>query len=365
MRSNGQIKFLKFSAKLQKRIFFSVSALIIAWLLITLFMAANQYSVSLERMALTQKEAKVQSAEERVSDYKDSIDDVAKDISKRQDMLDALSRQYMQDMPEAEKSAAPANANQNELSKKVGAIIPEAAALAEIEQRQINYAIRLTKLAQLRAARAEKEIKKFGLNPQAFMDDNKAQGGPFIAFFGQKETAIKDPRFAKLEIALARMSAMEDLLSSIPSSMPAVAAEMSSGFGFRSDPFNGRGAMHSGLDFRGAHGTPILAAADGVVSFAGGQSGYGNTVEITHANGLMTRYAHLSAINVKVGQKLLTGTQVGKMGSTGRSTGTHLHFEVRVNGQAINPRKFLEAGNNVLKVKGSNSAGNSASKGTK
>jgi murein DD-endopeptidase MepM/ murein hydrolase activator NlpD len=166
----------------------------------------------------------------------------------------------------------------------------------------------------------------------------------------------------KLAASLSRMDAMERALAAIPTSMPAAVMMMSSGFGFRSDPFTGGGAMHAGLDFKGPVGTPILSAAEGRVTFAGFNGGYGKTVEITHANGLLTRYAHLSGLNVARGQMVKRGLQIGRMGSTGRSTGSHLHFEVRLNGRAINPRKFLEANPDVLKVQtvAGNRAGNAA-----
>jgi murein DD-endopeptidase MepM/ murein hydrolase activator NlpD len=131
--------------------------------------------------------------------------------------------------------------------------------------------------------------------------------------------------------------------------VPASVQNITSGFGYRTDPFNGRGAMHAGIDFKGAIGSPIFAAADGRVTFAGQKSGYGNAIEITHANGLLTRYAHLSRIGVKVGQLVAAGSTIGGLGSTGRSTGPHLHFEVRINDRAVNPRPFLEAAPNVLK----------------
>ena len=143
---------------------------------------------------------------------------------------------------------------------------------------------------------------------------------------------------------------MESALASVPTSMPALVGMVSSSYGYRRDPFTGAGAMHSGLDFKGPIGTPILAAADGKVTFAGNQSGYGKCIEITHANGLVTRYAHLSGYTVSLGQQVSRGIQIGRMGSTGRSTGSHLHFEVRLNGQAVNPRKFLETNPDVLKV---------------
>jgi murein DD-endopeptidase MepM/ murein hydrolase activator NlpD len=176
------------------------------------------------------------------------------------------------------------------------------------------------------------------------------QGGPFIPFFGSSKNEVRDPRFTRLATTLDQMNAMERALAAIPTSMPAAVMLMSSGFGYRHDPFTGAGAMHSGLDFKGPTGTAILAAADGKITSAGVQSGYGNCIEITHANGLVTRYAHLSGFNVSLGQEVTRGLQIARMGSTGRSTGSHLHFEVRLNGQAINPRKFLEANPDVLKI---------------
>lgn len=143
---------------------------------------------------------------------------------------------------------------------------------------------------------------------------------------------------------------MERALLAIPSGRPTFNPVITSHYGYRRDPFNGGGAMHSGIDFRGPHGAPILAAANGRVSHAGWRSGYGKCVEIDHGNGLVTRYAHLSRISVAQGQKIGKGEKLGGMGSTGRSTATHLHFEVRMNGKAINPKPFLETQKDVLKI---------------
>ena len=146
-------------------------------------------------------------------------------------------------------------------------------------------------------------------------------------------------------------SRLERTLVAVPSGNPANVLMMSSGFGYRRDPFTGAGAMHAGVDFRGPIGTPILAAAPGRVSFVGVKSGYGNVVEVDHGQGIMTRYAHLSGFTSKVGAQVTAGQQIAKMGSTGRSTGSHLHFEVRLTGVAVNPRRFLEATADVLEVK--------------
>ncbi len=120
--------------------------------------------------------------------------------------------------------------------------------------------------------------------------------------------------------------------------------EFTSGFGVRNDPFLGRPAMHSGLDFRAAMGDPVRATANGKVSSAGNSGGYGRMVEIDHGNGLATRYGHLSEIKVKVGDIIKIGQVIGEVGSTGRSTGPHLHYETRIDGEAVDPQKFLRAG---------------------
>ena len=120
--------------------------------------------------------------------------------------------------------------------------------------------------------------------------------------------------------------------------------DLSSGFGVRSDPFLGRPAMHTGLDFRGSTGDPVRATATGTVETAGWNGGYGKMVEIDHGNGFSTRYGHLSEIDVKVGQTVKIGQIIGRVGSTGRSTGPHLHYETRIDGDAVDPQKFLRAG---------------------
>nr|WP_247744128.1 M23 family metallopeptidase [Ruegeria sp. R14_0] len=121
-----------------------------------------------------------------------------------------------------------------------------------------------------------------------------------------------------------------------------------SGFGTRRDPKTGGRRMHNGADFAGAHGTDIFATADGVVTHAGWQSGFGRLVKIKHAFGIETLYAHNTKIRVKVGQRVSRGDHIADMGSTGRSTGTHLHYEVRVNGKPVNPMTYIKAARNVF-----------------
>lgn len=141
-----------------------------------------------------------------------------------------------------------------------------------------------------------------------------------------------------MEDELLRERARRTLL---PSAAPINAPYLVSGFGWRIDPFSGRGVMHEGLDFAAPHGTPILAAAAGIVIAAELHPAYGNVVDIDHGNGLITRYAHAARLLVKVGELVKRGQRIAEVGSTGHSTGPHLHFEVRENGVAKNPTLFL------------------------
>lgn len=350
MRSHGQVRFLTISATLQKRVFYSVAAALAFWLIVTLAMMVNQLTVSGERMALAQKEAAVNSTENRVATYKQSIEGVAAELKQRQDVLDQMTEQFVGEPPTASKQ----NQSDEELSentRKISAAFPEAAHLAQIEARQILFARRLTSAAIQRTEQAAEAIRKFGLNPDRLAKNSTdAMGGPLIPFFREKDQHLH-PTLERLNLALQRMDALERTLIAIPSGKPSSTGMITSSYGYRRDPFTGGGAMHSGIDFKGPKGQPILAAAGGRVTHAGWKSGYGKAVEITHGNGLMTRYAHLSRIDVAAGQRIEQGIQLGAMGSTGRSTGTHLHFEVRLNGRAINPQPFLEANTDVLKVK--------------
>lgn len=147
-----------------------------------------------------------------------------------------------------------------------------------------------------------------------------------------------------------QLSVLEALLfdrkleqDALPSRAPVAHSYITSGFGGRADPFGGGTQYHKGIDFDANTGDPVLAVADGVVSYAGVRSGYGNVVEVDHGNGYVTRYAHNSRLLVKVGDLVRVGGQLAKAGSTGRSTGAHVHFEVWEDGRVVDPRKFLRA----------------------
>ena len=355
MRSQGQIKFVKVSSRLQMSIASAVVAAVLVWLLVTLTMLISQYSISAERLALVRQQAQVESSASRVAAYRSSVNDVAADLEKRQAFLEDIVTSYIGEQAASEDASAVVGeaAASDEAAKtasKISALVPEAAGLARMDARQIAFVEQLTRAASVRATNAEQAIRRFGLNPDSVARASAAaQGGPFIPLKGSGKLQL-DRRFTALGHTLARMDALERGLVAIPSGTPALAPAITSGFGYRRDPFTGAAALHSGIDFKGAHGSAILAAAQGKVVFAGVKNGYGKSVEVAHGNGLVTRYAHLSSIGVRAGQRVEKGERLGGMGSTGRSTGTHLHFEVRHNDRAMNPRPFLEANRDVLKI---------------
>jgi len=137
-----------------------------------------------------------------------------------------------------------------------------------------------------------------------------------------------------------KISAQKDLLSATPSIRPAN-GWLSSGFGYRSDPFTKRATMHKGVDFAASTGTPVYAPADGIVSYAGREGGYGKIVSIDHGYGIVTRFAHNSKLIVKTGQKIRRWEKIAEVGTTGRSSGPHLHYEVRLNGVPVDPENYI------------------------
>lgn len=356
MRSQGQVRFIRISARLQMIAAAIVGGLAVAWMIAMIAMIVLQLTSTSQRMALLEREAKVTSAESRVSTYRKDIDHVAADLQRRQAFIEQVVKSELGDLPgqtaPAQHDTVSDSANESARTvTRISAVLPSAAGLARIEQRQLAFAEQLTRLADGRAASAEAAIRRLGLNPRlmmAKMNDRRAQGGPLL---GAADDL--DPRFQRLGLSLARMGALEDGLAAVPHNLPASLEYISSGFGYRSDPFTGAAAFHAGLDFRGPIGAPIYAAAKGTVSFAGIRQGYGNCIEITHGNGLLTRYAHMSAFRARVGQTVAAGDTIGAIGSSGRSTGPHLHFEVRIDDQPVNPRPFLEGNTNVYAKAGS------------
>ncbi|GGO93380.1 hypothetical protein GCM10011329_12670 [Stakelama pacifica] len=217
------------------------------------------------------------------------------------------------------------------------------APLRKAEMRQVAFAVKARQAAEARYTQTAQQLRKLGLSPEKIAP---GVGGPFepIDASEMKASSEADKQFHSLFMAWKKLDSLEQAVISIPSTKPVAHVTFSSTFGIRHDPLNGHGAMHSGVDIPGPLGTPVYATADGIVDRAGRAGGYGNLIEINHGRGIETRYGHLSKIMVSDHQRVHRGDVIGLMGSTGRSTGSHLHYEVRIDGHAVNPEPYLESG---------------------
>ena len=228
------------------------------------------------------------------------------------------------------------------------------AAVREDQERLLSQAESLLKS---RADRLRTALRLAGLDSQRFSgraSQGQGQGGPLID--GKDPRALGavldvDPAFAeRIQHVAADMTDLRSLSSAteaLPLATPVNSAVGTSTYGVRLDPFTHQTAFHAGQDFGGQIGSPIFSTAPGVVAFTGVRTGYGNVVEVDHGSGFKTRYAHLASISVRVGDHVGVGQRVGAMGSTGRSTGPHLHYEIWENGRVRDPTRFLKAGQDV------------------
>jgi murein DD-endopeptidase MepM/ murein hydrolase activator NlpD len=241
-------------------------------------------------------------------------------------------------------------------------------AAAEAEVQELEFAAALASERQERVFRQIEDAVAMSMEPLDEMfraaglateqiigqvrSTYSGQGGPLMPITMSSRGEAPDPmsmRANEVLSALDELNIYRMAAEQLPFSMPVRSNfRFSSGFGYRTDPIRGGRRFHAGTDFAGPRGTPIHTTGDGVVVFAGRQSGYGLMVEIRHPFGLTTRYAHLSRIRVSEGERVSRGDRIGDMGSTGRSTGSHLHYEVRRNGDPVNPMTFITAGRDVF-----------------
>ncbi|KRC82606.1 M23 family metallopeptidase [Sphingomonas sp. Root241] len=228
------------------------------------------------------------------------------------------------------------------------------APLRDVEQRQVALAGKARVAGEARYQQTASQFRRLGLAPERFVKGG--MGGPYEPMddndgaAGSDSAESADAQFRALFLTWKKLDALEQTVISIPSMQPVDKLLFTSSFGVRSDPFRGTVAMHAGVDIPGTIGTPIYATADGIISHAGRQGGYGNLVQINHGRGIETRYGHLSKILVADNARVRRGQMIGLMGSTGRSTGSHLHYEVRVDGKAVNPIPFLQTGEYLTAV---------------
>lgn len=208
-------------------------------------------------------------------------------------------------------------------------------------------------ITRARAAleKTQRNVSQLGIEPNrllALAPRQRGTGGPYIEFRRAGRGHPMHPNLVTLGENLDKLTDLQSAVRSLPIGAPVSSYSLASHFGARRDPFNGQMAMHSGIDMAAPTGTEIKARAPGKVVFAGRNGVYGNMVEIDHGHGLRTRYGHMSQITVRQGQTVAARDRLGAVGSTGRSTAPHLHYEVLFNGRTLDPRKFVEAKQHVF-----------------
>ena len=226
-----------------------------------------------------------------------------------------------------------------------------------VEQRNDLIFAKLEEAVTISMEPLDNMFREAGMSPDDLLDAVRqgysGQGGPLtpisLSTSGGGALTPEEMRANEILGGLDRMNMYRIAAFKLPFAMPVKDSfRWTSGFGYRRDPKGAGNRMHEGTDMAGAYGTPIYATADGVITHAGWDSGYGRLVKIRHDFGVETRYAHLSQVRVEVGQRVSRGERIGDMGNSGRSTGTHLHYEVRLDGSAVNPMTFIKAANNVF-----------------
>ncbi|AVM74719.1 M23 family metallopeptidase [Magnetospirillum gryphiswaldense] len=226
------------------------------------------------------------------------------------------------------------------------------ASLARLQLAYAKAAQQVAESAGARISETETRLSRLGLDPMRLFADSKrspGQGGPFIPFRGAVDG---DGTAGTMITKVQHWIGVKATLQRLPLAEPIHSGyDFNSGFGTRNDPLNNRTGIHEGIDLGAPIGTPVYATGDGTVIDAGEKSRYGQTVDIDHGNGLETRYAHLSRIKVQPGQKVTRATIIGLVGNTGRSTGPHLHYEVRLNDVPRDPIKFISAGRDAAKTR--------------
>ena len=238
-------------------------------------------------------------------------------------------------------------------AERVQSVIAEKKAL---ETRNNEIFAKLEEAVTVSMGPLDKMFREAGMSPDELLSQVRrgysGQGGPLtpLTLSTKGSEAHRDEQRANAILqGLDRMNLYRLAAFKAPFAMPVKGSfRWTSGFGTRNDPKGMGRRMHEGVDMAGAYGLPIHATADGVVTEAGWSSGYGRLIKIRHDFGIETRYAHLSAINVKVGERVSRGDRIGDMGNSGRSTGTHLHYEIRIGGRAVNPMTFIKAANHVF-----------------
>jgi len=382
LRSGGEVRYYVFGTKLQLGISSGI-ALAALWCALTItsvFLGRNPLSfptkeaqksdAKYERL-LEESRAQVDSANLMLSQQRENFDRFAKKMEEKHSTISKILETSGQTpdfqpitgagyakekvlMSPTVRNAIPRQPRRSLVKKSANAAdaLPVKGALRDIDHKQ-NYILEAAETTTLqRIERNRSILQSTDLSIEQILDGGAfGKGGPFIGV-GEQNTPQDGQHFgsriASIKARVAEAEALDNAVLSVPFSHP-VRDETykTSSYGLRTDPITKRPAMHRGIDFGGRKLAPIVATAPGRVTYVGRNGTYGRMVEIDHGHGFKTRYAHLAKTYVKRGQILSTGEKIGGMGSTGRSTATHLHYEIMFQGRRFDPDKFLKAGNYV------------------
>lgn len=354
IRSGGETKGIILSPGKQLVLIVFFSALI-TWLAIstgfTIFFAAAHGTNSENQIRMMKaqsdrwiadRQARLDIATQQATANSGSLEDLAKTVESRHNALIKILTDF-KGVPGAALALAPAPIDDS---------LPPVERIYSVRAEQERMVSQAEVFAKTRAERLRLAFRLAGLNPASFA--GTGTGGVLTS---SKDTkSLADVLGVDLDFAervrnaamdLSDMRGLQDSSNRLPFGRPTIGTRETSGFGVRFDPFNHTPRFHEGQDFAGPYLTPIYSTAPGIVSFVGVRTGYGNVVEIDHGNGFKTRFAHLASFNVHVGQRVAVDQRIASMGNTGRSTGTHLHYEVWINGRPQNPARFLKAGDYV------------------
>ncbi len=315
----------------------------------------NQMADLSDQLGLTQSErAKLADTKARLENQITELQSEKARETVRQEQLKNRVAALDTALAKATNTNTELNDQRDYLEQRVGGLEQRLVDLRDAGQSVIG---RLSEQTQLSLDMIEKTVEMTGLDADTLLKNSPGvalgKGGPFVP--AGNDPAAFEPSFqleatvTTLDHQIGRWTALQDIVRSLPLTMPLSQYRVSSSYGKRRDPVNGRKARHSGTDLAAPLRTPVYVTAPGKVVYAGWRGRFGRTIEVDHGYGIRTRYAHLRKILVKVGQEVENREKIGLVGSSGRSTGPHVHYEVRYKGRAQNPMKFLKAGNHVFK----------------
>lgn len=380
LRSGGEVTYYNLSTRVQAGLVALISAMAV-WCLITFinlvfgvspFASTNERIVEIEtnyQRQLADSRAKIENVELLLSEQRSRFEAMAANIEAKHNTLSQIvgaeavmiggeepalkfAGAHILMAPTMRDSVERVARRSSIATHDIATGLPFDQSLASLDltQNDILLSAEAELLEKIDFNRALVEATDMNLD-DVMEQGAQGQGGPYIPLDGPDAPMIEgqfQPRTVAIQARLYEAEALAEIVASLPLGHPVLnETVLTSKFGVRRDPFTKRPTHHSGLDFIGGPMAPIVATGPGTVKFAGWAGAYGNMVEIDHGNGFISRYAHMKKLNVKRGQIIETGDQVGGMGSTGRSTATHLHYEVHFDGRARDPKNFLKAGQYV------------------